>query len=62
MAGEVDRRSRQALPEPDDGDSEVEIRPVSEDDLGAALTPERREQKDKLRAEVEHRTGDGTPR
>src|SRR5690242_3520699 len=39
---------------PFDGGTEVEIRPVFEaEDFGAALTPELREQEDRLRAEVE---------
>ena len=43
------------MPNPGDGlDSEVEIRPVMEaDDFGAELTPELREQEERLRARVE---------
>ena len=41
-------------PNPHAGDCEVEIRPVFEaEDFGAALTPELREQEDRLRSEVE---------
>ena len=40
-------------PNPHAGDCEVEIRPVFEaEDFGAALTPELREQEDRLRNEV----------
>jgi hypothetical protein len=43
-------------PNPHPTDCEVEIRPVFEaDDFGAALTPELREQEDRLRAEIEAR-------
>jgi hypothetical protein len=43
------------MPNPGDGlDTEVEIRPVMEaDDFGAELTPELREQEERLRARVE---------
>jgi hypothetical protein len=35
------------------GDSEIEIRPVYEaDDFGEALTPELREQEERLRAQI----------
>lgn len=41
-------------PNPMQGDSEIEIRPVFEaDDFGAELTPELRAQEDRLRAEVD---------
>ncbi|HKX46461.1 MAG TPA: YciI family protein [Planctomycetota bacterium] len=41
---------------PFDGGAEVELRPVFEaEDFGAELTPELREQEDRLRAEVERR-------
>lgn len=41
-------------PNPMEGDSEIEIRPVFEaDDFGAEFTPELRAQEDRLRAEVE---------
>jgi len=41
---------------PFDGGAEVEIRPVFEaEDFGAALTPELREQEERLRKEVEKR-------
>jgi hypothetical protein len=41
---------------PFDGGTEVELRPVFEtDDFGAELTPELREQEDRLRAELERR-------
>ena len=41
-------------PNPMESDSEIEIRPVFEmEDFGEALTPELREQEDRLRAEVE---------
>ena len=40
-------------PNPMPGDSEIEIRPLYEDgDFGDALTPELKEQEDRLRAEV----------
>ncbi len=40
-------------PNPMDGDSEIEIRPVFEaEDLGEGFTPELREQEEKLRARV----------
>ena len=43
-------------PNPMDGDSEIEIRPVFEaEDFGAELTPELRAQEDRLRAEVEQK-------
>ena len=41
-------------PNPMEGDSEIEIRPVFEaDDFGAEFTPELRAQEERLRAEVE---------
>lgn len=41
---------------PFDGGAEVEIRPIFEtEDFGAALTPELRDQENRLRAEVEQR-------
>jgi len=41
-------------PNPMDGDSDIEIRPVFEaDDFGAEFTPELRAQEDRLRAKVE---------
>jgi hypothetical protein len=41
---------------PFDGGAEIEIRPVFEtEDFGDAMTPELREQEDRLRAEVEKR-------
>lgn len=41
-------------PNPMDGESEIEIRPIFEaDDFGAEFTPELRAQEDRLRAEVE---------
>jgi hypothetical protein len=41
-------------PNPMDGDSEIEIRPVFEaEDFGAELTPELQAQEERLRAEVE---------
>ena len=41
-------------PNPMEGDSEIEIRPVFEaDDFGAEFTPELRAQEDRLRAEAE---------
>jgi hypothetical protein len=41
-------------PDPMPGESEIEIRPVFEaEDFGAELTPELREQEDRLRAEIE---------
>jgi hypothetical protein len=43
-------------PNPMPGDSEIEIRPVFEaEDFGEALTPELREQEDRIRAQVETR-------
>ena len=43
-------------PNPMPGDSELEIRPVFEaDDFGAELTPELREQEERLRAQVAER-------
>ena len=40
-------------PNPMDGDSEIEIRPLFEaEDFGAEFTPELREQEERLRAEV----------
>ena len=45
------------IPNPDGGDSEVEIRQVFEaEDFGPALTPELREQEERLRAEVAGRS------
>jgi hypothetical protein len=44
------------IPNPDGGDSEVEIRQVFEaDDFGPELTPELREQENRLRAQVANR-------
>lgn len=44
-------------PNPMEGDSEIEIRPVFEaEDFGAEYTPELRAQEDRLRAEIEART------
>jgi hypothetical protein len=41
-------------PNPFDGESEIEVRPVFEpDDFGAEFTPELRAQEERLRAEVE---------
>ena len=41
-------------PDPMDGDSEIEIRPLFEaEDFGAEYTPELRQQEERLRAEVE---------
>ena len=43
-------------PNPMPGESEIEIRPVFEaEDFGAELTPELREQEERLRAEIEAR-------
>lgn len=43
-------------PNPMPGESEIEIRPVFEaEDFGEALTPELREQEDRIRAQVETR-------
>ena len=43
-------------PNPMPGDSEIEIRPVFEaEDFGELLTPELREQEDRIRAQVETR-------
>jgi hypothetical protein len=43
-------------PNPHKGESEVEIRPIFEnDDFGEAFTPELREQEERLRAEIEAR-------
>jgi len=43
-------------PNPMPGDSEIEIRPVFEaEDFGEALTPELREQENRIRAQVETR-------
>jgi hypothetical protein len=43
-------------PNPMPGDSEIEIRPVFEaEDFGEALTPELREQEDRIRIQVETR-------
>jgi hypothetical protein len=45
------------IPNPDGGDSEVEIRQVFEaEDFGEAYTPELREQEQRLRAEVASRS------
>ena len=45
-------------PNPMPGESEIEIRQVFEaEDFGEALTPELREQEERLRAEVEQRKG-----
>jgi hypothetical protein len=42
------------VPNPDDVDAEIEIRPVFEaDDFGDAFTPELREQEERLRAQAE---------
>ncbi|HYP78093.1 MAG TPA: YciI family protein [Polyangiaceae bacterium] len=42
------------IPNPDNTDGEFEIRPVfTEEDFGAALTPELKEQADRLRAQTE---------
>jgi hypothetical protein len=44
------------IPNPDGGDSEVEIRQVAEaEDFGAAVTPETRERESRLRAELASR-------
>jgi hypothetical protein len=44
------------IPNPDGGDSEVEIRQVFEaEDFGAEFTPELREQERRLRAEIASR-------
>ena len=41
-----------------DGEAEIEIRQVFEaEDFGPALTPELREQEERLRSQVEQRTG-----
>jgi len=41
-----------------DGEAEIEIRQVFEaEDFGPALTPELREQEERLRSHVEQRTG-----
>ena len=43
-------------PNPMPGESEIEIRPIFEaEDFGEALTPELREQEDRIRAQVETR-------
>ena len=45
-------------PNPFDGESEIEIRQVFEaDDFGDNLTPELREQEDRLRSEIERQRG-----
>ncbi|KAF7962167.1 YciI family protein [Cupriavidus basilensis] len=45
-------------PNPMDGDSEIEIRQVFEaEDFGEAFTPELREQEERLRAEVDSKSG-----
>ena len=45
-------------PNPLDGESVIEIRPVFEaEDFGAELTPELREQEERLRAEIASREG-----
>lgn len=42
------------VPAPDEGESEIELRPVFEaEDFGQEFTPELREQEDRLRAEIE---------
>jgi hypothetical protein len=47
------------IPNPDHADGEFEIRPVfTDEDFGEALTPELREQADRLRAQTEGRTAD----
>ena len=47
-------------PNPMPGDSEIEIRPIFEaDDFGAELTPELREQEDRLRERIEEQAGGG---
>ncbi|HEY0844220.1 MAG TPA: YciI family protein [Noviherbaspirillum sp.] len=44
-------------PNPMEGESEIEIRPVFEaDDFGAEFTPELRAQEDRLRAEIDARS------
>ena len=44
-------------PNPMEGDSEIEIRPVFEaEDFGAEFTPELREQEERLRAEIDAKT------
>jgi hypothetical protein len=44
-------------PNPMEGESEIEIRPIFEaDDFGEAFTPELREQEERLRAEMASRT------
>lgn len=44
-------------PNPMEGESEIEIRPLFEaEDFGAELTPELREQEERLRAEIEARS------
>src|SRR5512144_2886749 len=46
---------------PFDGGTEIELRPVFEaEDFGKELTPELREQEDRLRAEIERRKKGGT--
>jgi hypothetical protein len=43
-------------PNPMNGESEIEIRQIFEaDDFGAALTPELREQEDRIRAQIENK-------
>lgn len=45
-------------PNPMEGESEIEIRPIFEaEDFGAEFTPELREQEDRLRAELAARRG-----
>ncbi|TPQ44058.1 YciI family protein [Cupriavidus pinatubonensis] len=45
-------------PNPMDGDSEIEIRQVFEaDDFGEAFTPELREQEERLRADIDRKSG-----
>ncbi|CAG2157686.1 YciI family protein [Cupriavidus numazuensis] len=45
-------------PNPMEGDSEIEIRRVFEaDDFGEAFTPELREQEERLRAEIDSKSG-----
>jgi hypothetical protein len=45
-------------PNPMEGESEIEIRPVFEaEDFGAEFTPELREQEERLRAEIDKQSG-----
>jgi hypothetical protein len=49
-------------PNPMEGESQIEIRQVFEaDDFGPALTPELREQEERLRAETEKRQQQSSP-